>query len=298
MATREWTGKTGGGNRGQGMLGLVLRYVDLRVVYCFLPFVVCYYLITAPKRAGAIYSYLRKRQGWSVFRSLIGTYRNHVIFGKCLVDRFYVFAGHKEKFHVSGEHKELFDSYFNTSKALVALSAHFGNCEISSYICGRLNKSLKVIAFGGETEQLQKYRESNMGENNIGMIPIRDDMSHIFEISEQLSNSGAVILTGDRFVSGKRVYSCKFLGAEADFPSGIFYIADKFDCDVVAMFVLRGKKTFEYELVIEPIKIDETIRGRDARAAAYTKAYAAVLEKVVRTHPLQWFNFYDFWRES
>lgn len=295
MASREWKGRTGGGNRGQGLLERMLKYIDLRVIYCFLPFVVCYYLIFARKRARAIYSYLRKRLGWGVFRSAIGTYRNHILFGKCLVDRFYVFAGHKDRFRISGSQKELFESYFGSPRALVALSAHFGNCEISSYICGKPKKSLKVIAFGGETEQMQKYRESNMGENNIGMIPINDDMSHIFEISRHLSDAGAVILTGDRFISGRRVCECDFLGKTAPFPSGIFYVADKYGCDVVAMFVLRGNKTFEYELVIEPVRIDETIRGRDARAEAYVRAYAAILEKSVRKYPLQWFNFYDFW---
>ena len=37
------------------------------------------------------------------------------------------------------------------------------------------------------------------------------------------------------------------------------------------------------------------INGREERARAYGQKYVSILEKVVREHPLQWFNFYDFW---
>ncbi len=298
MAKKEWDGRTDGSNRMMELLYRLLRHVDIRVVYCVLPFVVCYYLVFARKRAGAIYSYLRKRQGWSVFRSAIGTYRNHIVFGKNLLDRFAVFAGRKDKFHISESSRARVMKWFNDSGAVVAVSAHIGNFEISAYICGWLDKPLKVVAFGGETEQMQKHRNASMGENNIGMITVKDDMSHIFEITDQLSGGGSVILTGDRFISGRRLSKCLFLGEEAYFPNGIYRMADKFGAKVVAMFVMRGARTFEYEVLLEPIVIDDAIRGREARAAAYAAAYAGVLERVVRKYPLQWFNFYDFWKKD
>lgn len=298
MLKKDWDGRTGGGNGGQSSLVRMLRRIDVRVLYCVLPFAVCYYLVFARKRARTIYSYLRKRQGMNVFRSLTGTWNNHIIFGKNLLDRFYVFAGNKDKFHISRQADETVRGLLAAKGPLVAVSAHLGNFEISAYICGWLDRQMKVIAYGEETEMIQQYRDISMGENNIGIIPVKDDMSHILGIAEQLSSGGSIILTGDRFLSGKRVVKCSFLGSEAGFPSGIYYLADKYRATVAAIFIVRGRRNFEYDVIVEPIEIDSAIKGRDARAAAYTSEYVRVLESVVRRYPLQWFNYYDFWKND
>ena len=47
---------------------------------------------------------------------------------------------------------------------------------------------------------------------------------------------------------------------------------------------------------VEPITISPDIKGREARAEAYGQAYVNILETVIRENPLQWFNFYDFWK--
>ena len=292
----QWKGQTEGGDAKQGKLMRLLKKVDIRVIYCFLPFVVCYYLIFAHKRAHAIYSYLRHRQGFSFFKSAIGTYRNHKLFGKFFLDRFYVFAGHKDRYKVSNLEKELVQKYFSTDKPLVMVGAHVGNFEISSYLCGKLAKKLNVLTFAGETEQMLKFRSSAMGDNNIEMIGISENMDYIFRLNDAFSSNEAITLTGDRAFTGKRNQKFTFLGKEAVFPTGIYSIADRYNADIIAMFVLGTGKNFNYKIIVEPITIDPDIKGRDARTKAYTLAYIDILEKVVRQYPLQWFNFYDFWK--
>lgn len=294
----EWKGKTGGGNKNQGLLMHILKRVNIRVIYLTLPFVVCYYLIFAPRRAYSIYSYLRHRQGFSFFRAAVGTYRNHIIFGKLLLDRFYIFAGHRERYKISNMEKELVEKYFSTPKPLVMVSAHVGNFEISSYLCGRLSKKLNVLAFAGETEQMQKFRAMAMRENNIEIIGVSETMEHIFKINDAFANSEALTLTGDRVFTGRRNHKFNFLGKEAMFPTAIYNMAERYDADLITMFVLWAGKNFTYKIVVEPITIDSSIKGRDARAQAYGQAYVSILEKVVKEYPLQWFNFYDFWRSA
>lgn len=291
----EWKGQTEGGDANQSLLIRILRRVDIRVIYCFLPFVVIYYLVFKRKRAAAIYSYLRHRQGFPFFKACWGTYRNHIIFGKFLMDRFYIYAGHKDRFHVEGL-DYLASKYFTTSKSLVMLSAHVGNFEISSYLCGKLPKKLNLLAFGGETEYMQKLRHDAIDNNSIEMIEVKADMEHIFRINDIIRESEAITLTGDRFFTGKRNHTYLFLGKEAIFPIGIYGIADKYGADIIAMFVLGTGKNFNYKVYIEPITIDSSIKGRESRSIAYGQAYVNILEKVVKENPLQWFNFYDFWK--
>jgi len=291
----QWKGKTEGGDANQSFLIRLLKKVDVRVIYCFLPFAVIYYLIAARKRAGAIYSYLRHRQGFSVWRSAIGTYRNHLLFAKFLMDRFYIYAGHKDKFNSASLEKDVVVKYFSTDKPLVMVSAHVGNFEISSYLCGKLPKKLNVLAFAGETEQMQKFRSSAMEENNIEMIPVREDMEHIFRLNDVIREGEAITMAGDRVFTGRRNHKFMFLGKEALFPTGIYAIAERYKADIIAMFVLGTKKNFNYKIHVEPITIDPAIKGRDERARAYGQKYVDILEKVIKENPLQWFNFYDFW---
>ena len=63
------------------------------------------------------------------------------------------------------------------------------------------------------------------------------------------------------------------------------------------MFVMRGKG-LSYDIFAEPLVIDNGIKGRDARAAAYGEAYVKKLEAMLKKYPLQWFNFYDFWDDD
>ena len=292
----EWKGKTEGGDANQSRLIRILNKVDIRVIYCFLPFAVIYYLIAARKRAEAIYRYLRQRQGFNVFRAAIGTYRNHLLFAKFLMDRFYVYAGHKDRFKITDMEREAVLKYFSTDKPLVMISAHVGNFEITSYLCGKLPKRLNVLAFAGETEQIQKFRSSAMEENNICMIPVSEDMGHMFRLNDVIQEGEAVTMAGDRVFTGRRNKKFMFLGKEAMFPTGIYNIAERYKADIIALFVLGTGKNFKYKIQVEPITISPDIKGREARAEAYGQAYVDILEKVVRENPLQWFNFYDFWK--
>lgn len=293
----KWSGKTEGGDKRQNQLGRMLKHVPLRAVYCVLPFFILYYLIFKRQRANAIYDYLRHRQKFSWLRAVIGTYRNHIIFGKNLLDRFYVFSGGAEKFKVNMHGGEYFYGYAEGPDPVIIVSAHIGNFEISAYVCGRIKKPLKVVAYANETEQMQKFRSEAMAKNNISMIPVMEDMSHIFHITDELEAHNMITLPADRVFTGRRMCKYDFFGAQAQFPIGAYYLADRYKTKIITMFVMRGKG-LSYDIFAEPLVIDNGIKGRDARAAAYGEAYVKKLEAMLKKYPLQWFNFYDFWDDD
>jgi predicted LPLAT superfamily acyltransferase len=293
----KWSGKTEGGDKRQNQLERLLKHVPLRAVYCVLPFAILYYLIFKRERAKSIYNYLRHRQKFSWLKSEIGTYRNHIIFGKNLLDRFFVFSGGAGKFKVNMQGGEYFYGYAESSDPVIIVSAHVGNYEISAYVCGRLKKPLKVVAYANETAQMQKFRSDAMAKNNISMIPVMEDMSHIFNITDELEAHNMITLPADRVFTGRRIHTYDFFGAPAQFPIGAYYLADRYKAKVITMFVMRGKG-LAYNIYVEPLTIDDSIKGRDARAAAYGEAYVKKLEDILRRYPLQWFNFYDFWDEE
>ena len=294
----KWQGKTDGGDKKQGQLERLLELVDVRIVYCVIPFVVLfYYLIFKRERAHCIYDYLRRRQKFGRAKAHWGTFVNHIIFGKNLLDRFTVFGEGGKKFKTNMMGEDFFHEYTNGDDPVIIISAHTGNYEISAYVCGRLKKPLKVVAYANETAQMQKFRSDAMAKNNISMITVKEDMSHIFEITDELEAHNMITMPADRIFTGRRMHKCNFFGAPALFPTGAYYLADKYKAKVLTMFVMRGKG-LSYNIYCEPLVIDDSIKGRDERANAYCEEYVKRLEKILKAYPLQWFNYYDFWETA
>jgi predicted LPLAT superfamily acyltransferase len=73
-------------------------------------------------------------------------------------------------------------------------------------------------------------------------------------------------------------------------------MASVLECPVHLLFVLRqGKRNHVYfEPFAERIAWERV--SRDAVIAEHAQRYAVRLEHYLRLAPLQWFNFYRFWR--
>ena len=97
-----------------------------------------------------------------------------------------------------------------------------------------------------------------------------------------------ICVHGDRFIEGAETIELDFLGKKAKFPKGPFVIATRFGAPVTFNFVIKtGKQSYQFSATAPKLysrKLDECM-----------KDYVAKLEEVVRAHPHQWFNHYNFW---
>jgi predicted LPLAT superfamily acyltransferase len=99
-----------------------------------------------------------------------------------------------------------------------------------------------------------------------------------------------VCIHGDRYREGMRTLSHPFLGHEAQFPFGPFGIASKFDVPKCFVFgVRKGKNGYAFSA-------SPPIFGKQ-RPESLLAAFVTELQSMVRKHPEQWFNFYDFWKK-
>ncbi|MDR0386105.1 MAG: lipid A biosynthesis (KDO)2-(lauroyl)-lipid IVA acyltransferase, partial [Prevotellaceae bacterium] len=87
---KEWEGVTGGNTLGQKGLLLLFRLFNVPVIYGIMALVVPFYMLFSRKGYLAIYSYFRDSVGYSPLQSFYRTYRNHFVFGQCMLDRFAV----------------------------------------------------------------------------------------------------------------------------------------------------------------------------------------------------------------
>ncbi len=112
-----------------------------------------------------------------------------------------------------------------------------------------------------------------------------------------------VAIVGDRLAVNPqrggdwRVNWSEFMGHPAPFPQGPFILAAALRCPVLLMFALRQQG--QIAPALRSVRRSTAHAARAARQAALREAvdrYAARLEHYALQSPLDWFNFFDFWR--
>ncbi|MDR2917268.1 MAG: lysophospholipid acyltransferase family protein [Tannerella sp.] len=290
---REWKGVTGGNTFGQKALKILFSIVNVRIGYVILAFVIPFYMLFAHKGYLSIYHYFRKQHGYPVLKSFFKTYRNHYLFGQMMMDRFAVYAGQK-KFKVDNPDNDLFLEMIHARHGCIIASSHIGNPELCGYLLKQKTKRINSMIFGGEAKEVQENRSKVLDENNVRLIPVSDDMSHIFLLNEALTNGEMVSMPCDRAFGSNKVVECDFLNGRAAFPVGAFVLALQYNVPVIAMFVLKiSASLYRIHVVSVPVPPEGNKREQIGQM---TRSFVKILEDIVKKYPEQWFNFYEFWK--
>jgi len=270
-----------------------LQWMDVRLLYVLTSLIVmpvCLLLNTNHSRTYA-YRYFRYRLRYGKLRAAWSTYINHCLFSQIVIDRFAVFAGKRFKVEIEGY--EQFLRLEKQEKGFLIFSSHVGCYEVAGYTLTSKLKRFNALVYGGEKAFIMEGRQEVLGLHNIRMVPVRDDMTHLFLINEAIDNNEIVSMPADRIVgSAKSVASC-FMGAAARFPLGPLSIATIKGLDALAVNVVKVASK-HYKVFVAPLSYDKKASRRE-QMQQLSNSYVAELETVVRQYPLQWFNFYDFW---
>lgn len=288
----QWTGTTYGNGFMHRWLIKMLKVINVRILYAFTSiFVIPPTIIINGKARKSIYRFYRDGFGYSKLKSFAMTYCNHCEFSKVVIDRFAMYAGKKFDIKINGfsHYKKLICA----EQGFVQLSSHTGNYEIAGYSLNPYPKKLNALVFGGEKESVMANRDKLFGSNNISMIPLSSDMSHLFTINGALADGEIVSMPADRVFGSQKVYEIDFLGRKARFPQGPFLLAASRGVSSVYISVYKTRAT-EYSIDVMPIETPESGNIRE-KALKLAQKYVVMLEKTVRSHPAQWYNYFDFW---
>ena len=296
--TKDWKGITGGSTLGQKALLFLFHFFNVTVGYVFLAITVPFYMLFARKGYLSIYRYFRKHIGYSPVKAFFHTYLNHFVFGQCMLDRFAVYAGRKNFFRLKITGNEEFYRLLNEEKGFIIASSHVGNFELSGYLLKQDKKRINALVFGGETKEVMENRLKLLKRNNISIIPVSGDMSHIFTINNALSAGEIVSMPCDRNFGSPKSVECDFLSGKADFPVGAFALAAHFSVPVVSIFVMK-ESISDYHVYVKPVSVDDSIKAsKREKAELLANMFVKELENRVKQYPEQWFNFYAFWKQD
>lgn len=287
----QWSGRTDGQPWMQRTLIKIFKVTDIRIMYFMMGWVVPFYMLRNHKEYLAMYRFFRKRFGYGRVKSFWNVFKNHLKFGQVILDRFAVYAGKRFKFFIEGG--ELFDHLAKQPSGFVQLSSHVGNYEMAGYSLVSHDKRFNAVVYAGETATVMRNRAAMFAPNNMRMILVGNDMSHIFALNQALGDGEIVSVPGDRIFGSPRYVECDFFGDVARFPMGPFAMAIQRDVPLLAVFVMKIS-TMGYKIYVRKIDADAAL-SRKERIEAAAKSFASELEAIVRQYPTQWFNYYDFW---
>lgn len=288
----NWVGTTYGNGWMHKWLIRFLKVINVRLLYMFaFVFIVPPTMIINSKARKVTYQFYRKRFGYGILKSCWMTYKNHCAFSQVVIDKFAMYAGKKFKITIDG-----YDQFLRLAdkpSGFVQLSSHIGNYEIAGYSLPVKNKRFNALVFGGEKESVMSNRSRLFDVNNIRMIPMMADMSHLFVINQALSDGEILSMPADRIFGSQKSFSLNFLGAKAKFPQGPFLLAAMRDVPMLFVSVMKTAAT-KYHISVRKIdgNIKDTVR---TKAKDLATQYVVLLEDTVRTHPAQWYNYFDFW---
>lgn len=290
----KWVGTTYGNDWMHRWLIRFLRVIDVRLLYGFAyVFVVPSTMIVNSKARTVIYRYFRERLGYSPIKSLWKTFQNHCEFSQVVIDRFAMYAG--KQFNIEIDGYDIFERLSKQPSGFVQLSSHIGNYEIAGYSLVAKDKRFNALVFAGEKESVMANRNKMFDGNNIRMIPMKADLSHLFVIDTALTNGEILSMSADRVFGSQKAFKIDFMGKPAKLPQGPFILAVMRETPVLFVAVMKkGCKT--YHITVKQLESPSEWNGRK-RAEALAKQYAEELERTVKEHPTQWYNYFDFWAE-
>lgn len=290
----NWAGTTYGNGWMHRWLVKFLKVMDVRLLYIFaFVFVVpATMLVNAPARR-AIYHYFRQRWHYGPLKAMWMTMCNHCAFAQVVIDRFAMYAGKRFEMDIDGF--GYFDRLVHRPGSFVQLSSHIGNYEIAGYSLAAKDKRFNALVFGGEKESVMSNRNRMFTGNNIRMIPMSADMSHLFLIDAALANGEIISMPADRVFGSQKTYEIDFLGAPARFPQGPFQLAAMRNVPVLFVAVMKQSSNL-YRIIVRQIPVPDESNAK-VRARNLACSYVTQLENVVRQYPSQWYNYFDFWAQ-
>jgi predicted LPLAT superfamily acyltransferase len=294
--TSEWATRT---ERGSFWLMRLMSWLSIRLgrraTRIILYGAAGYFFLFAPTVRRHARDYLRRALGRSP--TALDRFRHLLVFASTIHDRVLFLHGRFADFHVSIQGEDLLRATFARGQGALLMGAHFGSFEVLR-ATGHQQPGLEV-AMAMYADNARKINAVLAAVNPL-FVPGIIELGHVsamLDIRARLERGAFVGMLADRSPGDEPTEQVPFLGAPAAFPVGPMRAAAMLRRPVyfIAGVYLGGNR---YQVIFEQIADFATAATgeRDAAISAGIRRYAAALERGCRSHPYNWFNFFDFWK--
>lgn len=290
-----------------GMKFLLLVYrLTGRVGFRLLLFpVMAYYYLFRPNARHASQYYLQRIRPLLSPEQRVGlsSFRHFLTFGEILLDKILVWMGRIRRQDVRFATLDVVHEIEVNRGGGVIVVSHLGNFEICNAIAQQIPQlRLTILVYTHHAKKFNALLSGVSADADIEILQVNDlSPATVMLFAERVRNGGYIVIAGDRtpVTRQNRVSEVNFLGGIAAFPQGPFILAGLLRCPVYLLFCLKQQK--QYHVHIEKFSEQIEFRQRKQRAQILDSAvqsFADRLQHYCLQAPLQWFNFFPFWRDE
>lgn len=195
--------------------------------------------------------------------------------------------------------EEAFHALRGSGKGVLFLSAHMGNLDMLRGLASAKGfDGLNALVYSEHVVRFQALLKAINPKYEAHLIHVKEDgPATVIALADRIAKGECLFVKADRPPVGAqaRRMAVPFLGREAQFPVGPFFLAHLLRCPVYLFFCLKDGD--RHVVHMEPFAdlIDLPRTGRDAALRGWIERFAGAVEARCRQHPYEWFNFYDFW---
>ncbi|MDO9139468.1 MAG: hypothetical protein Q7U38_03985 [Methylobacter sp.] len=305
--SRHWAGM-GEWSLVWGMRFLLRVYLlfGRGVLQCFLYPVVSYYWLANKPGRTASQAYLKRVAMFSPASDLSGnlrdSYRHFISFANAIIDKLAAWSGALSLDDVDYHGRDALLAQIQSGRGAILLGSHLGNLEVCRMIADLDNAiPINVLVHTQHAEKFNQLLRQINADSGLNLIQVTDiSAATAIVLSDKIDNGELVIITADRtpVSQNSRVSRAEFLGSDAWFPQGSFILAALLKCPVYTLFCLKqqGRQVIYFEHFSDRLIFPRKIREQALQQTV--QRYATRLEHYCLMEPLQWFNFFDFWRAN
>ncbi|MDO6640290.1 glycosyltransferase [Pseudomonadota bacterium] len=271
--------------------------------------VICYFFLTGVTARNASLDFLRRVKQQHPEQALLSepvTWRDSLkhffAFGNAALDRIDAWCDRIKLSHVDFADRHVLADQLATGQGAVLLVSHLGNLELCRAISIHQQQvKVNVMVLTSHAENFNKVLKQLNPSSSLNLIQV-DELgpSTAVLLQEKIAAGELVVIAADRTSSdtaGRVIYS-DFIGQQAAFPQGPFILAGLLDCPVYTMFCLQEDGRYHVHVEHLSNSLKGPRAGRTERLTDAVVEYSRRLAHFATQQPLQWFNFYDFWRND
>jgi len=247
-------------------------------------------------------------------RSPFGPLRHIVSFSLALVEKLQAWGGKFQfnNIHFQNDDVDKLINELENGKGVFLITSHIGNIELLRGLAS-LNRTgisrrtpVTAVIDTKVSENFTRMLKELNPQSGFDIINAGEIGPYTAGILEDKLAAGEMVtIAGDRTgANGKgNNLLIPFLGEEAPFSQGIFYLAALMKAPVYFVFaVRRGDLSIlpEYDMHVHKntIPLECSRKERLNQSSLLARSFAGLLESYCKQNPFQWYNFYNFWSKE
>lgn len=285
--------------RGSRFMLRLMTWISLRLGRrtgrLVLYLIVAYFTLFAPRATAASRDYLRRVLNRTPLRRDV--FQHILTFASTIHDRVYLINDQFQMFDIQIFGDAIIRRVEKQGHGCIVMGAHLGSFDIIRALGDQRQASqVTILMYEDNARKINSMLAAINPNKRHDVVPL-GRVDSMLQVRDRLEHGAVVGVLADRGLDDDETVTVTFLGQSAAFPIGPLRMSAMLACPVVFMagIYVGGNR---YEIHFEEVA-DFSLTAPAERVVAITAAmtrYVALVEQHCRTHPYNWFNFYDFWR--